>query len=353
MLKPPGPRGLELFSVLNDWRKSGLAAFERLAQRHGDIVYAKFPGRRAYLLNHPDYIRHVLMDNRGNYLKLNNNKNAQRYFGSSMQISNGDDALRLRRALNPAFQHLRVTRGYCPPVVEATRAAADRWTSGPRPALTQDLAELALTAHVQIHFGTRPGAETDELAALFRNANGPLSGFLPPGWIPVRANRKYHAAIDVLNRDVYARIQMRRASGAIGPDLLSCFVSLAGDGLTDLEIRNELLSMMATYTTIAIALNQTMRQVASLPAVDDMLHDEATQALEGRPGAYQDLANLPYSEQVVKEALRAAPPAGLRRARRRARKRNRWMEICARIARIHLALGDAPRPALVRRTASL
>jgi hypothetical protein len=62
-------RGTELFSVLNDWRKNGLVAPERLAQRYGAVVCAKFPGRRGYLLNHPDYIRRVLIDNRGNYLK--------------------------------------------------------------------------------------------------------------------------------------------------------------------------------------------------------------------------------------------------------------------------------------------
>jgi cytochrome P450 len=103
MLEPPGPRGTELFSVLNDWRKNGLVAAERLAQRYGDVVCAKFPGRRAYLLNHPDYIRRVLIDNRGNYPKPSASKNTRRYFGNAMQLSNGETALGLRRVMSPAF----------------------------------------------------------------------------------------------------------------------------------------------------------------------------------------------------------------------------------------------------------
>jgi cytochrome P450 len=117
--------------------------------------------------------------------------------------------------------------------------------------------------------------------------------------------------MDALDHNVYGQIKARRASGATGPDLLSCYVSLPGDGLTDREIRNELLSMMAAaYGTMGIALYQMMRQVASHAAVDDLLHGEATRALGGRAATSEDLADLPYSEQVVKESLRVAPPAG-------------------------------------------
>jgi cytochrome P450 len=311
MLEPPGPRGMELFSAFKDWRKSGLAVLERLAQRYGDIVCVSLAGRRLYLVNHPEYIRRVLIENRNNYSKTRGTKSAQRYFGRSMQLDNGDSARRLRRIMSPIFQQSRVTRDYCGLVVEATRTAVNRWTVGPWSVPIQDVMDIALTTAVQIHFGTLPGAETDELAAVVRDALDRLSGFLPPDWLPASATRKYHAAIDRLDREVYARIKTRRISGAIGPDLLSCFVSLAGDGLTDVEIRNELLSMMAAgYTTVGIALNQTLREVASHPEIDDALHRETTEVLGRGPATYGHLDNLSFSEQVVKEALRIAPPAG-------------------------------------------
>ena len=58
----------------------------------------------------------------------------------------------------------------------------------------QDVMDIALTTAVQIHFGTLPGAETDELAAVVRDALDRLSGFLPPDWLPASATRKYQAA---------------------------------------------------------------------------------------------------------------------------------------------------------------
>src|SRR6185295_5209597 len=41
------------------------------------------------------------------------------------------------------------------------------------------------------------------------------------------------------------------------------------------------------------------------------LRAEVSEVLGGRPATHNDLAGLPYSEQVVKEVLRVAPPAGI------------------------------------------
>src|SRR4051812_33744661 len=209
MREPPGPRGVELFSSLNDFRKNGLIALERLAQRYGDIVCARMAGRSFYILVHPDHIRHVLFDKRDNYLRSTGNTRERRFFGNSMQVNNGDEARRLRRVMSPMFQHARMTRDYCGIVVDLTRAAVDRWATHRGSALMDDLLELALSASVQIHFGTSPGTETDELAALFRDADAVRNSAMMPDWIPTPINRKYHAAVDRLNRDVYARIKAR------------------------------------------------------------------------------------------------------------------------------------------------
>ncbi|MGJ4952835.1 cytochrome P450 [Bradyrhizobium sp. HKCCYLS20291] len=311
MAEPPGPRGTQLFAALNDWRKNGLVALEHLAQQYGDIVCAKFPGRRFYMLNHPDYIRHVLIDNRDNYLRSEGSRRERRFFGNSMQVNNGDEARRLRRIIGPMFQQSLMARDYCRVVVDLTRSVVDGWTTFPSATLMDELMQVALSASVQIHFGTRPGAETDELATLFREADEFRTHAALPEWVPTTVNRKYLRAIERLNRDVFARIKARRASGPVGADLLSAFVSLPDEGLTDVEIRDSLVSTTAAGADgIGIALNQTIRQIALNPAIDDALHAEAAEVLDGRPVRYDDLVNLPYAEQVVKEALRLVPPSG-------------------------------------------
>ncbi|MGJ5178588.1 cytochrome P450 [Bradyrhizobium oligotrophicum] len=310
MAEPPGPRGLDFVAALNDWRKNGLVGLEHLAQRYGDIVCVKFPGRRFYMLNHPDYIRQVLIDNKDNYLRSEGSRRERRFFGNSMQVNNGDEARRLRRIISPMFQQSLMARDYCGVVVDLTRSVVDKWTTFASATLMNELMEVALSASVRIHFGTAPGPETDELATLFREADEFRTHAVLPEWVPTTINRKYLLAVDRLNRDVFARIKARRASGPVGADLLSAFVSLE-EGLTDVEIRDSLVSTTAAGADgIGIALNQTIRQIASNPTIDDALHSEATKALGGRPARYEDLVNLPYAEQVVKEALRLVPPSG-------------------------------------------
>jgi cytochrome P450 len=311
MAEPPGPRGTQLFSVLNDWRKNQVTSFERLAQRYGDVVCLKLPLRRICVVSHPDHVRHVLIGNYDNYLKPKANAHAQLYFGTSMQLRNGEEARRLRRAINPVFLQSMMTHDYCETVVQATRAAVQTWAAGVRPTLQHDLMELALLVAVQIHFGTAPGDDTAALAAHFREIQHHLSGALPPGWLPLPSVRRYRETVARLDRDVYGLIAQRRASGSIGVDLLSRFVSQP-EGLSDREIRDELLSMMsAGYVSIGIALGQMVQQIASHPEVDEALRREVSEVLGPRPATHHDLAKLPYSEQVVKEVLRVAPPAGV------------------------------------------
>jgi cytochrome P450 len=69
--------------------------------------------------------------------------------------------------------------------------------------------------------------------------------------------------------------------------------------------------MSAGYVSIGIALGQMMRQIASHPQVDERLRREVNEVLGARQATGHDLASLPYCEQVVKETLRVAPPAGV------------------------------------------
>ena len=62
---PPAPTGNSLRQLVRD----PLSFFQALATQYGDVVCYRPAPDTAYLINHPDYVRHVLLDNNRNYSK--------------------------------------------------------------------------------------------------------------------------------------------------------------------------------------------------------------------------------------------------------------------------------------------
>jgi cytochrome P450 len=309
--RPPGPRGLALLRTLNDFRRSPLPTLEKLSERYGDVVCVPLPTRRAFLFAHPDLIHHVLIRRGENYTKTGGTRAARRFFGSSMQLNNGERARSMRRLLAPLFTFDRLVTAYADLIVEETQAFLDDWSAGPRPGLTQQLMDLLLHLMVRIHFGTPAGEETRRVGRLYANALALLPEYSLPEWMPTPRNRRYVAAVAELDAAILDRIAAQRRRDRGETDLVAAMLRLdAKDGaaLPDVQIRHELVSMMAaSYGTVGMALVQTLRLMAENPAVDAKVAAEVAAVPEATP----DVHKLPYTGKVLKESLRLCPPAGL------------------------------------------
>ena len=91
--RPPGPHGRFLLGVLPELMADPLATLQAAA-RHGDIVGLPALGKTVYFLNHPDYLRHVLVDNARNYSKGPALKATRRLTGGGILTSEGEDRTR-------------------------------------------------------------------------------------------------------------------------------------------------------------------------------------------------------------------------------------------------------------------
>ncbi|HLG15462.1 MAG TPA: cytochrome P450 [Blastocatellia bacterium] len=69
VLQPPRPRGKPVLGNLLSFRRDPLGFLSALAREYGDIVRLKFGRQDVYLLNHPDYIRDVLVTHNTNFIK--------------------------------------------------------------------------------------------------------------------------------------------------------------------------------------------------------------------------------------------------------------------------------------------
>jgi cytochrome P450 len=109
-------------------------------------------------------------------------------------------------------------------------------------------------------------------------------------------------------------IDDRRASGEDKGDLLSMLL-LARDEdgtgqMNDKQVRDEAMTLFgAGHETTAVALTWTWYLLSQHPEVEARLHEELNIALGGRQPTLEDLPRLPYTEMIIKEAMRLYPPA--------------------------------------------
>jgi pentalenene oxygenase len=82
-----------------------------------------------------------------------------------------------------------------------------------------------------------------------------------------------------------------------------------GDRLSDREVRDQILSLLAAgVETTATLLSWTCHTLARHPRAAHRLHHEVDQALAGRAPRFEDLADLPYTRLILTETLRLYPP---------------------------------------------
>ena len=111
----------------------------------------------------------------------------------------------------------------------------------------------------------------------------------------------------------------RRAAGPRGEDrgdLLSMLLHAqdedGGGRMTDRQLRDEAMTLfMAGHETTANTLAWVWYLLSTHPEVEAKLHAELDDVLGDRPPTFDDLPRLPYTEQVVTEALRLYPTVWL------------------------------------------
>jgi cytochrome P450 len=138
---------------------------------------------------------------------------------------------------------------------------------------------------------------------------------LPPilRLLPTADNFRYRRAARQLDDIVYGLIHRRRSDGEIADDLLSGLLQAQAIGrraMSDEQLRDEVMTLLlAGHETTAVSLSWTWYLLAQYPEVEKKLCSELRAVLNGRSPRVQDLSRLPYTERVVKEAMRLYPPA--------------------------------------------
>ncbi len=286
-----------------------LGFFTKLATDYGDVVCYRPAPDPAYLINHPDFVRHVLVDNNRNYSKdTYTNHIFHTAVAGGLLTSEGEVWRKQRRMMQPAFHHTRL-EPLDTMIAEATDAMLERWRTNEKLSqpvdVAQEMSALTLTVTTRALFGVNLGDEVLRVGELVNNAIDHLEKPSDP---------RVQSSVRSLNEIVDRIIQSRKQDFKDGGDLLSSMIlardSETGESMTDEQLRSQILTLMlAGYDTTASALSWTWYLLSQNPSAADRLQQEVRHVLGDRAPRYADLEQLPYARMVLNESLWLYPPA--------------------------------------------
>ena len=299
---------------LHRFRRDPLGFYLRAWRQFGDIARLE-TGRSTFLVAHPDFVKHVLQDNRANYTTSLPAGRLQPLVGRGLGTSVGDDWQRQRRFLQPVFRPGRVVT-FAPSIAEATVAMLARWPVRAPVNISEEMTTLNYTIMGRTLFGDAVGT-TDALGALMRAAADHVDRRVlrlldVPDWLGTPATRRFRRARARLGAAVRDAIGTARCKAG-GSSILSMLVEAAAAkpdaAMTEELLEDEILTFVyAWHDTTSTALAWTWSLLGASREIQERLHAEVAAVLGGRTASAHDLPRLPYTRMIVEEALRLYPP---------------------------------------------
>ncbi|NOR64005.1 MAG: cytochrome P450 [Rhodobacteraceae bacterium] len=285
------------------------------------MVSGKTAMVRWHMVMDPGALKRVLRDNLANYPKSDITKNLLRpAIGDSLFIAEGAHWRWQRRAAAPVFSHRNIAA--LAPIMSASAEAVCARLAGQSEAdMFEEMVQATFEVISNVTFsgaGEMAGDDVHKAIDRFidQSARVSLLDIIGvPTWVP-RPSRLFGGnPVADMKRVADAAIEKRKQVGAKDvPDLLDLLLEGMDPEtkrqMNNAELRDNLLTfIVAGHETTALTLAWALYLCAFDPEVQEKLHAEATAVLGGRIAGPEDIGQLPYTEQVIKETLRLYPPA--------------------------------------------
>ncbi len=317
---PPGPTEMgegtwQNYLFYRRFFKDPLSHVTRWMETYGDVWHFQIGDAHNYAVANPDVIHELFVRQAKRFIKgpayTSKKTGLARFMGEGLVTSNGDFWKRQRRLVAPAFHAIRV-HAYADTMVDYTLKRMEGWRDGAVVDVDEEMMQLTLTIVARTLFDADASSTVNQVkraVAVVQQANNTAS--ILPYWIPTPLRARSWLANNALNKIVYGFIDDRRRTGEDRGDLLSMLLlaeDADGERMTDLQARDEAVTLfLAGHETTANTLNWTWWLLAQHPEVEAKLHAELDAVLAGRAPKLEDLRRLPYTDIVIKEALRLMP----------------------------------------------
>lgn len=298
----------------------------------------KLPGFRLYMVNQPDLVRKVMVQDVANFPKNRLlGEILEPLLGESIFTTNGEQWQKQRNMLDPAFKHTRVQQvfGLMQAAVNdmSTRLTQHQPGQDIDPEMTFITADIIFRtimstelkpeqAHRILHAFVRFQAESPKLAL--------LKMFKAPRFMQQGASerKRIQAAKDIRNtiEDIvkprYSQAQAARAGCpqsqaalAEQQDILSSLLVATDDETQAPFSFNEIVDQismlfLAGHETTASSLTWSLYLLALSPEIQQQAREEVQTVLAEQPMSVQALRKMVLVRDTFREALRLYPPVG-------------------------------------------
>jgi cytochrome P450 len=302
---PPGPS--EKFD-LNTTPES-FDFIKKLVSKYPDICRIQSPKRKndSYLINNPEYVKHILVKNYENYNKGIGFSRVKMLLGNGIIVSDGPFWRRQRRMMQPSFTR-KVIAKLSSQIQQCNQRLFNDWTEKAKTSQIIDITQVASELSLEI---VMRAILSDDLDILIKEQNGNPFSFLTDDFT---RDLKVVLKFREVSKLLLNIINYRRKHQPERVDFLAMFMDSrdkeTGDAMSDKELLDELMTLIiAGHETSAITLNWTWYFISKHPEVEQKVHQEVDANIKiGAFPEFDELDKLPYIKQVVEEALRYYPP---------------------------------------------
>ncbi|HEV7636712.1 MAG TPA: cytochrome P450 [Bradyrhizobium sp.] len=320
---PRAPDTMTAFGRLKAMRESPIGTWGQRAYEE-DIVRGRFIGRASFILNTPDAIRHVLVDNYENYTRTPAGIRVLRpMLGEGLLIAEGRAWKHQRRTLAPAFTP-RAVASLVPHMIAATdETIAKLQAASGAPVDLREVMQrmtLEIAGRTMFSFGMeRHGAALRDFVMDYGERLArphlldlilPVSWPTPQDFARARFRKQWTRFVAMLMAE---RRAAGKNEGAPPRDLFDLMGAArdpeTGAAFTDEQLGDQVATMiLAGHETTATALFWSLYLLALDPSTQDELAAEVTGAAVNDA---LDVERLKFTRAVIDETMRLYPPAFL------------------------------------------
>ncbi len=304
------PSAISPASALYAMRRDPLGFFARMARDQGDFASFRLGDHphELYFVNHPDYVRDVLVTQDRNFTKWFAVDRIKEVLGDGLFVSEGEYHHRQRRLAQPAFHRERIA-SYGEQMVGLAIKLRERWQNGLVVDVCAEMNWLAMMIVASTLFGADVESDTEEI----RDSLSEILDQFERSLLPVADRQDFEDAMTRLDNVVYRIIRQRRENNVDRGDLLSMLLMAqdveTGEQMNDLQLRDEAMTIfLAGHETSANAMAWSWYLLSKHREIEARFHEEIDGALGKRTATLRDTAELQLTSRIFAESLRLYPP---------------------------------------------